>query len=155
MLDHKDISLMKRSWEQVIYYPESLGFFYDTLFELAPELKSHFPADLKVQREKLSYAIGFIVSNLDRIDQIRDTIEDIGRAHNGMGLKPEAYQHFINALVFTIKNELGEDYKEEIGQAWNRTLSYVISIMVNAPEKNENRFSKFLSKVFRKEMAMK
>ncbi len=150
-MDSRDIELMKTSWEKVTYYPESLSFFYENLFEMAPDLKRYFPEDTERQRKKLSYAIGFLIANLDRFDEFKDVIEDIGRVHNKMGINPGYYQYFINALIFTIKNEMGEEYQEEVGQTWNRVMSQVSMLMINAPEKIENRFSRFLSKMFNKE----
>jgi hemoglobin-like flavoprotein len=148
MLDHLKINVIQYSWERILRDPDAMMKFYDRLFIAAPETRKLFPEDLSKQSEKLAYTIGFVVTNIDRLDSIKQSIEDLGRVHNKLNIKAEYYDIVITALIETIQDVMGQDFMPEIGVAWREALEYVSKLMINAPEKRENGFKKLLSKLF-------
>ncbi len=147
-MNENQIKLINTSWDTVMQYPDAMLSFYDRLFEIAPQAKHYFPDDLTKQSEKLAYTIGFVVGNLERLDEIKGAIEDLGRFHNKLKIKPEYYLSVKTALIETIEHVMKDEYKKEMGDAWDVALTTVATIMINAPEKREPRIKKLLSKIF-------
>ncbi len=142
----KDI---RSSWEYVAdENGENMMVFYDKLFKEAPQARKLFPDDMSKQSEKLAYTVGFVVSNIDRIEEIKGSIEDLGRFHNKLKIDPGYYPVVRDCLIDTIKDKMGEDYKEDIGKSWKVALDFVSDVMINAPEKRENRLKTLLAKLF-------
>lgn len=147
-MNEQQIELINNSWDIVMQHPSPMLAFYDRLFEIAPNTKHYFPDDITKQSEKLAYTVGFVVSNLERFDEIKGSIEDLGRFHNKLKIQPEHYMAVKTALIDTIESVMGDKYSKETGDAWDVALTAIATIMINAPEKREPRFKKLLSKIF-------
>jgi hemoglobin-like flavoprotein len=148
-MDTLTINLIRYSWERILRHPDAMMAFYDKLFQMAPETRRLFQSDIAKQSEKLAYTIAFVVENLDRIDTIKESVEDLGRVHNRMNIQAHHYELVTRALVETIKDVMGADYTEEIGNAWTAALKALAGIMMNAPaERKVSRFKKLLQKLF-------
>ncbi|MEQ8474030.1 MAG: globin domain-containing protein [Marinoscillum sp.] len=137
------------SWLIVSSQPNLVKSFYDKLFELAPHTKRFFPEDLSKQSEKLAYTLNFLVLNLDRIGEIKESIEDLGRMHNKMQILPEHYGYVKDALIYTILKNMEADAEEKakVSEAWDLALTFVATTMINAPEKREPRFSRLFARL--------
>lgn len=107
--------------------------FYDRLFAKYPELKSMFSTDLTRQSEKLAYTIGFIVGNIERLNEIKTSVEHLGRFHNKLAIKEEHYEKVKEVLIETIRQELGNKFTHEIGEAWDEAIDRVSDVMLSAP----------------------
>lgn len=143
------IELINSSWQTLAAHPGAMLSFYDRLFVIAPQVRHYFSDDLTKQSEKLAYTIGFVVGNLERMDEIKSAVEDLGRFHNRMKIKPEYYGMVKQALLETIANILADKHTQEINQAWDEALTAIATIMINAPEKREpTGFKKLISKLF-------
>jgi hemoglobin-like flavoprotein len=147
-MDQQSINLIRGSWEKLSVEPNKMMEFYDNLFEIAPDTRKLFPDDVSKQSEKLAYTITFLVSNLERIEEIKESIEDLGRIHNKLNIKPEYYGFVVQALLKTMKDTLQEQYNLETEEAWKAALTYVAEVMINAPEKRENRLKRLINKLF-------
>lgn len=147
-MDSKHIDRINYSWDIVAEHPGAMLSFYDKLFEVAPQVKHYFPNDLTKQSEKLAYTVGFVVGNLERLNEIEEAIQDLGRFHNRLKIKPEYYVVVKDTLIATIKDIMGARFSEDIRIAWDLALSTVAEIMINAPEKRENRMKKLIGKLF-------
>ncbi|MEP1032552.1 globin domain-containing protein [Ekhidna sp.] len=148
VLKEEEINLIDYSWEVLSTSPQSMMRFYDHLFAIAPETRHFFPDDISKQSEKLAYTIGFIVGNLERLETIKNAIEDIGRFHNKLQIEAYHYTNLKIALVKTIEENMEEKYHEDIGKAWYSALDYVSNLMLNAATKKQGRFVRFTSKLF-------
>jgi len=149
-MNEEAINLIRNSWLEVATYPNAILKFYDKLFEISPDSKRFFPEDLSRQSEKLAYTIGFAVENLERLDEIQESIEDLGRMHNELDIAAEYYVHVKDALIFTIKEALADSYHDEIGEAWDVALTHIATVMINAPEKKKEKRKNLLQKLFAK-----
>ncbi|WP_436516291.1 globin domain-containing protein [Ekhidna sp. To15] len=123
--------------------------FYDHLFDIAPETIHYFPDDISKQSDKLAHTMNFVVSNLTRLEDIKNTIEELGRFHNRLDIEPEHYLKLSTALVRTIKENMGDRYKDEIGEAWNKVLEYLSQVMLNARTKKRKNIIANLITLFK------
>ena len=140
---------IKTSWEYVSDEGgANMMVFYDKLFKTAPEARKLFPKDISKQSEKLAYTVGFVVANIDRIGDIKGSVEDLGRIHNKMNIDPGYYPVVRDCLIETIRDKMGADYRQDIGDAWRAALDFLSEVMINAPEKRENRLKTLLGKLF-------
>jgi hemoglobin-like flavoprotein len=148
-MDTLQINLIRYSWERILRRPDGMLGFYERLFEAAPETRRMFGTDITKQSEKLAYTISFVVENLERMDTIRESIEDLGRVHNRLQVKAEHYELVTRVLVETIAETMGEDYSDDIGRAWTTALQAIGKVMMDAPaERKVSPVKKLLSKLF-------
>lgn len=144
IINESQIQLIAYSWEVLCEYPQSMNVFYDHLFEIAPETIHFFPDDISHQSDKLAHTMNFIVSNLEQLDNISDTIKDLGRFHNKIEIEPKHYIHLRVALIKTIKDNMGIKYHEEIGEAWDSVLYQLSQLMLKAGPKKKRKFISLL-----------
>ena len=71
---------------------KAADLFYDRLFEIAPEVRQLFPADLSGQKVKLIGMLAAVVNNLHQLDVILPTVRDLGTRHRGYGVTPDHYE---------------------------------------------------------------
>ncbi len=139
---------IRYSWEYMSENgPQKMLVFYDKLFNKAPEARKLFPKDLSRQSEKLAYTVGFVVANIDRIESIKESIEDLGRIHNKLNIDPAYYVPVTETLVETIKEQMGDKYKPGIGESWMTALTTLSEIMINAPKHKRGSFRSLVDKL--------
>ncbi len=147
IINESQIQLIAYSWEVLCESPQSMNGFYDHLFELAPETIHFFPDDITQQSDKLAHTMNFIVSNLEQLDHILDTIEDLGRFHNKIEIEPKHYIHLRTALIKTIKDSMGISYHEGIGEAWDNVLYQLSQLMLKAGPRKKRKFLGIIPRV--------
>lgn len=114
-----DIALVQASFEAVKPKAEALvKTFYDTLFEMAPQLRSMFPTDLSAQHKKLVSVLATAVGSLTKLDSLVPVLRDLGARHVGYGVKTEHYDVVGTALVTSLANTLAKDWSDETAEAW-------------------------------------
>jgi hemoglobin-like flavoprotein len=106
--------------------------FYDRLFALDPSLRPLFKGDLTEQRRKLMTVIGTAVDNLHQLDAIVPTVQELGRRHVGYGVQPSHYQAVASALLWTLEQDLGDEFTPETRQAWVECYTILASTMQQA-----------------------
>jgi len=127
------ITLVKTSWEKVKPISETAaGLFYGKLFEIDPSLKSMFSADMKEQGRKLMAMINTAVNALDKLETIVPAVQDLGRRHVGYGVKDEHYDTVASALIWTLGEGLGDDFTDEVKEAWVETYTILATTMMDA-----------------------
>ncbi len=149
MLTDQDTKNITESWE---YFAgnelNSMLKFYSTLFKWYPHVRYHFPDDLTPLAEKLNKTLGILVDNLYRWEDLVPELHRLGRYHRKLGIANEDYVGVVKALIYTIKEAMGNNYREEIGDSWKKALVAVSRTMMNAPAKSENNVFRFFKKVF-------
>ncbi len=149
MISEKDIDNIRNSWEFIMEDElRNMLKFYTRLFEIAPEVRIYFPDDMSKLAEKLGYVLKLLVSNLENFDNLKPKLVELGTFHYEQGIEKYHYKYVIQALGFTIKEAMGYEYTEEIGNSWKKVLIAVSSIMISAPEKREKGFKSLLKKLF-------
>ena len=132
----EQIGLVKVSWARVAPIAEQAAeMFYGKLFELNPDLKSLFKSDMKDQGRKLMAMLNIAVNSLDRLEAIVPAIQESGRRHIDYGVKDEDYDTVGEALIWTLGEGLGDDFTDEVKEAWLTTYTLVATTMKEAAAK--------------------
>lgn len=119
-MTHSQLLLVKQSWKLLREIdPALLGdVFYGRLFMDYPALRLMFTGSMERQYQKFVDMLSIIVARLDRPDTIAQEIRDLARSHNEYGVKPEHYAPVKKALLWTLEKGLGNDWNDEVQQAW-------------------------------------
>jgi hemoglobin-like flavoprotein len=132
LTDHQK-ELVLSSYQHLI--PTARQFandFYTRLFELAPETRTLFPADLSEQTVKFTYTLRTLVIGLNRLDDIEPVIQDLGRRHTKYQVKPEHYVVLGNALLWTLESSLKDEFTPEVHDAWSAVYNLIAKVAVDA-----------------------
>jgi hemoglobin-like flavoprotein len=76
--------------------------------------------------------LNYVISKLDRLEEIIGEIEKLARRHTTYGVKEEHYTVVGNALLWTLEKGLGDDWTEELEEAWADCYSTLATAMINA-----------------------
>ena len=132
------IILVQESWEKVKPISEQAAeLFYGRLFELDPSLRALFKGDMKEQGKKLMATLNLTVTSLTKLDTIIAAVQDLGRRHVKYGVPDESYNTVGEALLWTLAKGLGDDFTEEVEQAWTETFVTISKVMLDAAHEVE------------------
>ncbi|HBY62889.1 MAG TPA: hemin receptor [Solibacterales bacterium] len=92
--------------------------FYGRLFALDPSLRPLFKVDLREQSRKLMEMFTVLVDSLDRFDQLRPNLRELGARHAGYGVRLEHYETLRAALLWSLGQALERDFNAETREAW-------------------------------------
>lgn len=106
--------------------------FYDRMFEVAPQLRPMFPADMTRQKEMLMQTLGTAVQSLHEVEKILPVVKDLGVRHVGYGVKNEHYDTVGDCLLYTLEKGLGDDWTDDVKDAWTETYVTVAGVMKDA-----------------------
>lgn len=136
IMTESEIILVKRSWVMIRSVdPVIVGdLFYSKLFSDQPALRKMFPKEMNEQYTKLLNMINTIIARLDKIDEMTDEIAAMARRHVDYGVRPAHYKKVGKALIWTIKNGLGNDWTPELENAWNKCYNSLMNFMINVSE---------------------
>ena len=138
----QQVSLVQDTFAKVAPISDKAAIlFYDRLFELAPQVKAMFPADLTEQRKKLMATLAVVVNGLANLQSILPAASALATRHVSYGARPEHYPVVGAALLWTLEKGLGEAWTPEVAEAWTAayaTLSgYMISEAYGRPQAAE------------------
>ena len=134
----EQIELVQSSWEKVKPISEQAAeLFYGRLFELDPSLKPLFKGDMKEQGKKLMATLGLAVTSLTKLETILPAVQDLGRRHVQYGVPDESYQTVAEALLWTLGKGLGEDFTDDVKEAWTVTYTTLSKVMLDAAHEGE------------------
>ena len=108
--------------------------FYGRLFEIAPQVRSMFPDDMREQKKKLMAMLGLAVANLDKPETVVPALQKLGRQHVAFGTQAAHYEPVGAALLWTLEQGLGPEFTPETRQAWVETYGIVADTMKAAAE---------------------
>jgi len=124
------IALVQSSFKSVAPITSKVAdLFYDRLFEIAPEVRPLFPADLAGQKVKLVGMLATAVSNLHQLDAILPTVRNLGSRHRGYGVMAEHYAPVGAALLWTLEQGLGPAFTSDVKVAWSEAYSTLADAM--------------------------
>ena len=132
-MTERQILLVKNSWSYVIVNADEAGqLFYKHLFEVAPEVKPMFKGDIKEQARKLMNMVTYIVTKLQKLDEIIDEVRSLAQRHGKYGVKPHYYQIVGTSLLWTLKEGLGDKWNLETEEAWTTVYTFLADAMIKA-----------------------
>jgi hemoglobin-like flavoprotein len=125
-------SLARASFDRCV---EDEGFFaslYDNLFALRPDLRLIFESRgtrFEQQHRRLRGALVLLFEAREGTAATLRTVEDYGRQHTEMGVRPQDYDDFLEAVVRAARRTEGEAWNESLEEAWRTSLGYGIGQM--------------------------
>jgi hemoglobin-like flavoprotein len=132
-LTGSEIDLLRTSFRQVSQAPgQAAALFYGRLFEIAPEAREMFPAEMEAQGLKMMSTLGVVVAQLHDLEATRPMLEALARRHVGYGVRPEHYALLDEPLLFMLRQGLGERCTEEVEAAWRKALAALSAAMIAA-----------------------
>ena len=129
----EQIDLVKTSFSKVAPISETAAeLFYGRLFEIAPSVKNMFPEDLKEQGKKLMMSISVVVNGLTDLEKVVPIAEDLAKKHVDYGVKAEHYESVGASLIWTLGQGLGDDFTDEVKEAWVEAYTLLSNVMISA-----------------------
>ena len=130
MLTSTEIALVRASFARIVTIQEAAAdLFYDRLFVIAPKLRELFPADLSQQKRKLMQMIATAVGGLNNLDKLVPAVKALGARHAGYGVTAGDYAVVGEALLWTLEQGLGEEFKPEVRSAWANVYDLLATTM--------------------------
>lgn len=131
MLTNRQIALVQSSFRQVAPIAEqAAALFYARLFETDPTTAPLFRnTDLAAQGRKLMAAIGLVVGSLRDMERIAPVLATLGATHAGYGVTAAQYATVGAALLWTLRQGLGEAFTPEVQAAWAAAYGAVAQAM--------------------------
>jgi nitric oxide dioxygenase len=126
------IKLVQDSFAKVAPISEAAAvLFYDRLFEIAPQVKPMFPADMTEQRKKLMATLAVVVNGLSNLESILPAASALAKRHVGYGAKPAHYPVVGAALLWTLEKGLGDAWTPDIAEAWTAAYGTLSGYMIS------------------------
>jgi hemoglobin-like flavoprotein len=114
----RQVALIRQSWVNVQPVADQAAkLFYDRLFEVRPDLRPMFGADMLEQGRKLTTMLSVLIHGLERIDSLA-TVQDLGARHARYGVRAEHYEAVGEALVWALERGLSASFTPEVKEAW-------------------------------------
>jgi len=137
----RQIELVRSSWAQVTSIDEvTFGIgFYNRLFEIAPDLEPMFKRPIPEQSRKLMTILDHVIEKLDSLDDIVENIVKLAQRHESYGVKPEHYTLVGEALLWTLKRELGDEWDDDLKFAWTMCYVSISTAMLQAMKHMRSR----------------
>jgi NAD(P)H-flavin reductase/hemoglobin-like flavoprotein len=133
-----DARRLKDSFAAVARYGDEVPlFFYSDLFIKHPEVRDLFPISMKAQREHLIGALGQIVSQIDRADELGVFLKGLGRDHRKFGAAAEHYGAVGDSLLATLAHFAGDTWTPELAADWSDAYDIVARAMSDAAMEDE------------------
>jgi hemoglobin-like flavoprotein len=130
MLTANDIALVRTSFAKVLPIKDAAAdLFYNRLFEIAPQLRPMFPADLKAQKIKLMAMIAAAVGGLHDLNTLVPHVKALGARHAGYGVTVNHYAIVGEALMWTLERGLGDAFTSEVRSAWAKVYGVLAGTM--------------------------
>jgi hemoglobin-like flavoprotein len=123
--------LVRESFESVREYSDSVVLlFYGRLFELAPQARALFKIGIRAQAAKLMDTLTSLVDALDRFEELRKDLAELGRRHAGYKVEAAHYEVLVTALTWAFGQALGIEFDRETRAAWELLLGSVSAVMI-------------------------
>jgi hemoglobin-like flavoprotein len=123
--------LVRESFESLREYSDSVVLlFYGRLFELAPHTREMFKIGMPEQARKLMNTLTSLIDSLDRFEELRQNLAELGRRHVGYNVEPAHYQLLVTALMWAFGQALDLEFDRETRTAWEQLLGAVSAVMI-------------------------
>lgn len=128
--------IIRDNWRQVTPIADTAAkLFYERLFEIDPAVKPLFAnTDMTAQRGRLLDAIALVIAGLERVETLRPTLSDLGRRHVSYGVEDHHYDSVGAALLWTLKEGLGDNWTPEAEAAWTEAFGVIAGAMRKGAE---------------------
>jgi hemoglobin-like flavoprotein len=126
------VTLVQQSFAKVAPISDQAAvLFYDRLFEIAPSVKSMFPADMTEQRKKLMATLAVVVNGLGNLESVLPAASALATRHVTYGAKAEHYPVVGAALLWTLEKGLGDAWTPDVADAWTAAYGTLSGFMIS------------------------
>jgi hemoglobin-like flavoprotein len=87
---------------------------------------------MSVQGNMLMNMIAATVKGLDRLDELKPVLEDLGRRHRTYGALVEHYAAVEACLLYTIETIMGAQCTLDVKLAWTAIYNFIAQTMIEA-----------------------
>jgi hemoglobin-like flavoprotein len=113
--------------------------FYANLFADYPEVEPLFVnAHMEAQGKKLFDSLVLTIDSLRKPDVLTATLRGLGTRHIKYGVLPKHYPMVGSSLLKSLASALGNDWTEEVNQAWIEAYTAVTQLMLEGADKVES-----------------
>jgi len=106
---------------------------YDLFFDRAPNAKVLFErTNWEQQKKMLVGALMLMVKNLHNPSLFRITMHNLAERHVRYGVKAQHFPPFSQAVLQSIRNQIGSAWNAEIEDAWNFGFGQIEQLMIEA-----------------------
>jgi hemoglobin-like flavoprotein len=126
----RERELVKRSWRQI--GPDAVRLaelFYSRLFDMAPPLRQLFRGDMTQQQQRLATMLNTLVEDIDRADELRPVLRDLGLRHAAYHVREDDYAVFGEALMWALQRVLWSEFTPETEEAWRSAFKMMAGEM--------------------------
>ena len=114
---------------------KAAALFYARLFDTDPTTTPLFAGkDMKEQGAKLMATLGMIVAGLKRLEEMVPAAQALARRHAGYGVTEAQYATVGAALLWTLRQGLGEGFTAEVESAWTAAYALLAGVMIEAAQ---------------------
>ena len=125
------VTLVQQSFAKIApIADQAAAMFYDRLFEVAPQVKAMFPADMTEQRRKLMATLAVVVNGLSNLGSILPAASGLAVRHVAYGAKAEHYPVVGSALLWTLEQGLAEGWTPQVADAWRTAYGTLSGFMI-------------------------
>jgi hemoglobin-like flavoprotein len=129
----QQIALVQTSFAKVVPIAGTAAdLFYGRLFEIAPDVRRMFPYDLSEQKRKLMAMLESVVDGLSHLDSLVPAVCALGERHAGYGVKVEHFTPVGEALLWTLRQGLGDEFTPAVEDAWATAYDMLSQAMIDA-----------------------
>lgn len=129
----RQVELVQKSWSQVLPISDAAAtLFYERLFELDPNVRPLFKNDMREQKKKLMQTLTVAVDGLSNVGRLIPTLQALGARHAGYMVQERHYDTVGKALLWTLKEGLGNTFTPEVESAWTAVYGVVADVMKKA-----------------------
>lgn len=115
----QQVLLVQRSFPAIAPVAEQVGgLFYARLFELDPDLRHLFSGEMAPQSRKLIEMLAAAVHLLDQPDRLLPVLRQLGARHVAYGVREADYATVGAALIWTLRQAVGETFTGDLEAAW-------------------------------------
>ena len=130
-MELEQVAVVQQSFAKVAPIADRAAvMFYDRLFEIAPQVKATFPADMAEQRQKLMATLAVVVDGLSNLESVLPVAGALAKRHVTYGAKPEHYPVVGSALLWTLERGLGDAWTKEVADAWTAAYGTLSGYMI-------------------------
>jgi NAD(P)H-flavin reductase/hemoglobin-like flavoprotein len=130
-----DTTALKDNFAAVANHGDDVAmFFYSYLFYRHPETRDMFAPAMTRQRDRLLGALGHIVSNVDKVNELVPYLTDLGRDHRKFGALAAHYPAVGDALVVTLRHFSREAWTPQLEADWTAAYGIVANTMSAAAD---------------------
>ncbi|HEY9810785.1 MAG TPA: globin domain-containing protein [Halomicronema sp.] len=126
------VELLEKSFEQIKpHSDEFAATFYKNLFEAHPEIKPLFAkTEMLNQHKKLINSLVVVVESFRDPEALAQVLNVLGARHIGYGAIPKYYPAVGQALFTSFEEYLGEEWTEEVKEAWGDAFRLITAQML-------------------------